>query len=188
MVNGTDSKNGSHDAAAAIRGHDPLWDGLLPAAVKALGESLDPALVSHRKGRGGRSFAYLEGRTAIDQANRVFGHGGWGYDLVGEVSQQEIESVDPKTGEVKRARAYAATVRVTVPGVPSRTDMGFHADRGGERRRPRDGLQGRGDRRPQARPARLRRPVREQPLRRRVRPAGRRAGARRCARRWLTWG
>ena len=128
MVNGTSSRNGSHDAAAAIgSGHDSLWDGLPPAAAKALEQPLDASLVSHRKGRGGRSFAYLEGRTAVDQANRVFGHGGWGYDLVGEVSQHEIESVDPKTGEVKRARAYAATVRVTVPGVPSRTDVGFHA-------------------------------------------------------------
>ena len=30
-------------------------------------------------------------------------------------------------GETRRMRAYAATVRVTVPGSPSRTDVGFHA-------------------------------------------------------------
>ena len=35
--------------------------------------------------------------------------------------------MDPKTGETRHVRAYAATVRVTVPGSPSRTDVGFHA-------------------------------------------------------------
>ena len=47
---------------------------------------------------------------------------------------REIENVDPKTGEVTRIRAYAATVRVTVPGAPSRTDVGFHtvAEENGE--------------------------------------------------------
>ena len=47
---------------------------------------------------------------------------------------REIESVDPKTGEVTRIRAYAATVRVTVAGAQSRTDVGFHtvAEENGE--------------------------------------------------------
>lgn len=40
---------------------------------------------------------------------------------------REIEQVDPKTGEMSRIRAYSAPVRVTVPGVPPRTDIGFHA-------------------------------------------------------------
>ena len=38
---------------------------------------------------------------------------------------REGESVDLKTGEAKPWRTYAATVRVTVPGSPSRTDVGF---------------------------------------------------------------
>ena len=61
------------------------------------------------------------------QANRIFGYGGWGYELTGPVEFRESESVDPKTGETRHVRAYAATVRVTVPGSPSRTDVGFHA-------------------------------------------------------------
>ena len=72
-------------------------------------------------------FAYLEGHAAIDQANRIFGFGGWGYELVGDVTLRESESVDAKTGEATRIRAYSATVRVTVPGSPPRTDVGFQA-------------------------------------------------------------
>ncbi len=132
MQNGTTatlngSRNGSHPEPVAVEEHDLLWDGLPPATTQKLGEPLDEGLVSHRKGRGGRTFAYLEGRSAIDQANRIFGFGGWGYELTGPVELRESESVDPKTGETRHMRAYAATVRVTVPGSPSRTDVGFHA-------------------------------------------------------------
>ena len=95
---------------------------------------MTPSLVSRRKGRGNRSYSYVEGRTAIDQANRIFGFGGWGHEVVGEVVLREIENVDPKTGEVTRIRAYSATVRVTVAGALSRTDVGFHtvAEENGE--------------------------------------------------------
>ena len=110
-----------------IREHDLHWESLPPAVTTKLAEPLDEGLVSHRRGRRGRSFAYLEGRTVIEQANRVFGHGGWGYDLVGDVTLREGESVDQETGEAKPWRAYAATVRVTVPGSQPRTDTGFQA-------------------------------------------------------------
>ena len=119
------SPNGAHPEP--IREPDLMWDGLAPAVTQRLGEPLDEGLVSHRKGRGNRSFAYLEGSTAIEQANRVFGHAGWGYELVGAVTLREGESVDQQTGEAKPWRAYAATVRVTVPGSQPRTDVGFHA-------------------------------------------------------------
>ena len=92
MQNGTTaiiSRNGSHPGPVAIEEHDLLWDGLPPATTTKLGEPLDEGLVSHRKGRGGRTFAYLEGRAAIDQANRIFGFGGWGYDLAGPVELRE---------------------------------------------------------------------------------------------------
>ena len=128
MNNGTTatmSRNGSHHEP--VGEIDLLWDGLPPAVTQKLGEPLDEGLVSHRKGRKGRSFAYLEGHIAIDQANRILGFGGWGYELVGEVALREGESVDPKTGEAKPWRAYAATVRVTVPGSQPRTDTGFQA-------------------------------------------------------------
>ena len=117
---------GEHDPASSA-GHALLWDGLPPAVTGALGQPLDPALISQRKGRAGRTFSYIEGHVAISEANRVFGFGGWGYELVADVTLREIENVDPYTGEVKRVRAYSAPVRVTVPGAPPRTDVGFHA-------------------------------------------------------------
>ncbi|MXY85247.1 MAG: hypothetical protein F4Y95_01815 [Chloroflexi bacterium] len=122
-VNG--ARNGAHPEP--IREPDLLWDSLPPAVTQKLGEPLDEGLVSHRKGRRGRSFAYLEGRTAIEQANRVLGYGGWGYELVGPVVLREGESVDQETGEAKPWKAHAATMRVTVPGSQPRTDTGFQA-------------------------------------------------------------
>ncbi len=121
--NGAYSDGNGHSASL---GHDFLWDGLSPTVVKELRQPLDPALVSQRKGRGGRSYDYLEGHTVIDQANAIFGFGGWGYELAGEVSLRRIESVNAKTGEVKVSFAYSAPVRVSVNGAPARTDLGFH--------------------------------------------------------------
>ena len=119
--------NGHKPDAAIIDTHELLWDGLSPAVANALAQPLDPGLVSQRKGRAGRTYDYLEGHVAIDQANRIFGFGGWGYELVGDVTLRQVENVDPKTGEVKRTHAYSAPVRVTVPGAPPRTDVGFHS-------------------------------------------------------------
>ena len=115
-----------HDPASSA-GHDLLWDGLSPVVTKALAQPLDPALVSRRKGRAGRTFSYIEGHTAIDEANAIFGYGGWGYELAGDVTLREVETVDPQTGEMKVTNAYTAPVRVTVPGAPPRIDVGFHA-------------------------------------------------------------
>ena len=119
--------NGHKPDAAIVTEHELLWDGLSPVVTKALGEALDPALVSQRRGRAGRTYDYLEGHVVIEQANKIFARGGWGYDIVGDVTLREIETVDSKTGEVRRGQAYAAKVMVNVPGAPSRTDVGFHA-------------------------------------------------------------
>ncbi len=119
--------NGHKPDAAIVAEHELLWDGLAPAVTNALSQPLDATLVSQRKGRGGRTFSYIEGHTAIDEANRVFGFGGWGFELVENVGLRRIETVDAQTGEVKVFNAYTAPVRVTVPGAPPRTDIGFHA-------------------------------------------------------------
>ncbi|MYC01168.1 MAG: hypothetical protein F4X58_04530 [Chloroflexi bacterium] len=101
------------------------WDALAPRVTEALAQPLDPQLVSQRKGRGGRQFDYIEGHTAIDQANRIFGFGGWGFELIGDVTLRRIEQTDSRTGEVTRSDAYSAVVKVSVPGAPARTDVGF---------------------------------------------------------------
>ena len=130
-VNGNGHKPGAaivteHDPASSV-GHDLLWDALSPAVTKALGQPLEPALVSQRRGRAGRKFDYLEGHVVIEQANNIFGHGGWGTELIGDVTLRQIETIDPQTGEVKVTSAYSAPVRVTVAGALPRTDIGFHA-------------------------------------------------------------
>ena len=118
--------NGHHpDAADTIPAHDLLWDSLPASVTDKLAQPLDASLVSQRKGRGNRSFSYVEGRTVIDQANRIFGFGGWGHEVVGDVLLRDLDQVNTQTGEVKRIRAYSATVKVTVPGAPARTDVGF---------------------------------------------------------------
>ncbi len=127
MSNGNGITNGARQDAAVIEERDLLWDGLSPAVTKALSQPLDPGLVSQRRGRAGRSYSYIEGHTVIDQANEVFGYGGWGYELVEDAMLRQIEVVDSKIGEVKRIRAYSAPVRVTVRGGAPRTDVGFHA-------------------------------------------------------------
>ena len=99
--------------------------GLAPAVAQQLDAPLDTSLVAQRKGRAGHTFPYLPGRVAIQQANRLLGFGGWGYDLVGEVTPREITTRDAQTGAVEHATAYTASVRLTVLGVPPRTDVGF---------------------------------------------------------------
>ena len=128
-TNGSGHKNGTKPTGVTpVNGHDAiLWDGLPPGITHELDIPIDAALVSQRKGRGGKTFSYIEGHTAIDEANRVFGYGGWGYELAGEVTLREIDNVDPKTGEIRRIQAYTAPVRVTVVGAPPRLDIGFHA-------------------------------------------------------------
>ena len=122
------SNGNGHKPEAAITGeHDLVWDGLPPAVTQALCQPLDSSLVSQRKGRGGKSFDYLEGHVVITQANAIFGFGGWGYELVGDVTLRQIETVDAQTGELKTVSVYMAPVRVTVAGALPRTDLGFHA-------------------------------------------------------------
>ena len=118
--------NGHKPDAAIVSEHELLWDGLSPSVTQALSQPIDPALVSQRKGRGGRVFDYLEGHVVIDQANRIFGHGGWGYELAGDVTLRRIETVNPQTGEVTVSQGYSAPVRVTVAGALPRTDLGVH--------------------------------------------------------------
>ncbi len=112
-------------APTAGRPADQQGTGLSPTVAQQLDAPLDPSLIAQRQGRAGHTFPYLPGRVAIQQANRLLGYGGWGYDLVGEVVPRELTTRDAQTGTVEHATAYTATVRLHVPGMPSRTDVGF---------------------------------------------------------------
>ena len=72
-ANGVAKNGNGHQPADSIPAHDLLWDSLPASITDKLARPLDASLVSQRKGRGNRSFSYVEGRTAIDQANRIFG-------------------------------------------------------------------------------------------------------------------
>ena len=93
---------------------------------EALGQPLDPALVSKRKLFSGRNeeVEYIAGNNAIDQANRIFGPLGWSYT----VSDQRIENVSRvniSTGEIQRVdRICFATVQVVITEGPTREDTG----------------------------------------------------------------
>ena len=101
--------------AAIVSEHELLWDGLSPAVTQALGQPLDPELVSQRKGRGGKSFDYLEGHAVIDQANLIFGYGG-GATSCRRRDPAPDRDGQSQTGEVKVEQGYSAPVRVSVAG------------------------------------------------------------------------
>ncbi len=104
---------------------------LLPDPVLHLLDStLDPKLVAHRRGGKGQMVPYLEGYQAVNQANRIFGYGRWGAELVGPVGYRELTRTHKGTGEVSTVGMYWATVRVHVRGCEPRSDVGcaFTAD------------------------------------------------------------
>ncbi|HEX3641788.1 MAG TPA: Rad52/Rad22 family DNA repair protein [Ktedonobacteraceae bacterium] len=80
--------------------------------LKELDKSLDKRFVSDRKGASGRKLRYLEGHDAIDQADRIFGHGNWGYETL---SCEQTIIRDILTGEAIGV-AYKARVRLDVRG------------------------------------------------------------------------
>ena len=106
------------------------------AALEQLAQPLDPELVSERITEEGEMLRYLEGWRAIEQANAVFGHDGWGAEVVGEVAYRPLPAGDH--GGTAPAGIYTATVRITVRGFLT------HSERGHGRRPEPDGTGTRG--------------------------------------------
>ena len=102
--------------------------GCRPQSRALWGSPSTPRWSPQRKGRAGRTYDYLEGHVVIDQANRIFGFGGWGYELVGrrDPAADRERRYEDRRGE-DAPHVYSAPVRVTVPGAPPRTDIGFNA-------------------------------------------------------------
>jgi recombination DNA repair RAD52 pathway protein len=80
--------------------------------LKELDKALDKRFISDRKGASGRKLRYLEGHDAIDQADRLFGYGCWGYETL---SCEQTIIRDILTGEAVGA-CYKAKVRLDVRG------------------------------------------------------------------------
>jgi hypothetical protein len=80
--------------------------------LSELDKPLDKRFISDRKGASGRKLRYLEGHDAIDQADRLFGYGCWGYETL---SCEQTIIRDILTGEAVGA-CYKAKVRLDVSG------------------------------------------------------------------------
>jgi len=99
-------------------------DGLPRRVLGLLAQPLDPALVSEREARDGRLLQYIEGWAAINQANRIFGHDGWGAEVIGDVTYRPMNLDDPASDAPPAVGMYTAAVRVSVRGCPPSCDVG----------------------------------------------------------------
>jgi DNA repair and recombination protein RAD52 len=81
-----------------------------------LNKKLDPAAIKPPpKGKFGE---YVDGYHVISEANRIFGNGGWSYEItrLTETSRQEI-TLRGQNGEYQQVRvSYMCTVKVHVDG------------------------------------------------------------------------
>lgn len=94
-----------------------------PEQLAELDKDLLPLFVSERKGASGSTLRYLAGHDAIDQADRIFGYGRWGY----EVLSCDMKTIpDPLTGEIIGV-TYEAVCRLKVDGCIPVTDVGQQA-------------------------------------------------------------
>jgi hypothetical protein len=76
--------------------------------VRLLNEMLKEKDIKHRKGPGGKTLSYVSGDYAIATANRIFGHGKWGYTVL---DRGRETTPDGKT-------LYTADVQLSVLGCP----------------------------------------------------------------------
>jgi DNA recombination protein Rad52 len=79
----------------------------------ALNAAMDASIIKHRTGGGGQQLAYIKGKAAIDAANRVFGHGRWGYKILSRTLERTTDEEGRTTSEY-----YAADIELYVVGNP----------------------------------------------------------------------
>jgi recombination DNA repair RAD52 pathway protein len=88
-----------------------------------LDKDLNPLLISERQGGSKSILKHIEGHNAIDQANRLFGYGNWGYRTL---SCKSVNLIDPCTGE-SIGITYEAEVELQVKGCMPISDVGQQA-------------------------------------------------------------
>lgn len=94
------------------------WDEIKPA----LDAKLNPAHVRPPSQFGPKG-DYLEGWFVIQEANRIFGHGGWSYVIKG-LTENSLKEGKNSKGDMQWQAAYTCIVTVTVGDVV-REDVGF---------------------------------------------------------------
>ena len=98
-------------------------EGLPQPVLERLTQPLDQALIAQRDGPRGSVLPYIEGFQTINQANRVFGFGNWGAEVVGPIQYREVGRT-AGDGERPALGVYSATVRVQVRGCLPKSDVG----------------------------------------------------------------
>lgn len=99
-------------------------DRLSRRTLAQLAKPLDPECVSERLSSDGRALQYLEGWAAISQANRIFWYGGWGAEVIGNVTYVPLRLAHRGNRQSGPTGMYTATVQVVVRGCAPRSDVG----------------------------------------------------------------
>lgn len=94
------------------------WNKITPDLTK----KLDPAHVKKPSGSFGPKGDYIEGWHAINEANRIFGFGGWSYRI--DLTRDDLREGKDSKGNVQWQAAYTCICTVTVGDV-TRQDVGF---------------------------------------------------------------
>jgi len=88
-------------------------DGFTQDQYAMLNAAIDANLIKHRQGPGGTQLSYIKGKTAIDAANRIFGHGRWGYKVLHRALERTTDADGHTTSEF-----YTADIELYVVGNP----------------------------------------------------------------------
>lgn len=98
--------------------------GLSARVIEMLEAPIDPDLVRHNDFNPKKpDFEYIDRETVIRSANRIFGHDGWSYRIVGDVAFTETPPV-LRDGREVRQGFYTAIVSLTVERVGTRDGVG----------------------------------------------------------------
>lgn len=108
----------------ATMNHTEHAGGLSARVIEMLEAPIDPDLVRHNDFNPRKpDFEYIDRETVIRSANRIFGHDGWSYRIVGDVAFTETPPV-LRDGREVRQGFYTAIVSLSVMGVGTRDGVG----------------------------------------------------------------
>ncbi len=89
------------------------FHGFAAEQEEMLKKPLQERDIKQRKGAGGKMLKYVSGDYAIETANRIFGHGRWGYRVLSRMMEKSISLTGEVTGYF-----YTADIELYVLGCP----------------------------------------------------------------------
>lgn len=94
-----------------------------------LEEAFDAARIRKREGPGGKELSFLPGHDVIRTANRIFGYGAWGHEIVELVhigtERYSGKAYGDKPPQKKVRVAYRCSVVLTVEGARPTSGVGY---------------------------------------------------------------